>query len=139
MNIFYSVMTDWKIYLNIFQESMTVLHKNNKFRSQLDEIEVHDIVKERRKSTSQGMGGGVMNKIFYGEAPPRGLTTYLFITVVYKMVYKWVPCQQRFLSCMAFSVYEVVACQSRSWFVYTPRRKQTSYATDKRRERFRKR
>ena len=81
--------------MNIFRESMTVLHKNNNFRSQLDEIEVHYIVKERRKSTSQGMGGGggggggVMNKIFYGEAPPRGLTTYLFITVVYK----WVPCQ----------------------------------------------
>ena len=34
------------------------------------------------------------------------------------------PCEQRFLSCMAFSVYEVVgvACQSRSWFVlYTPK------------------
>ena len=33
-----------------------------------------------------------------------------------------VPCEQRFLSCMAFSVYEVirVACQSRSWFVYSP-------------------
>ena len=41
---------------------MTVLHKNNKFRSQLDEIEVHDIVKERRKSTSQGMGGGGGNE-----------------------------------------------------------------------------
>ena len=29
------------------------------------------------------------------------------------------PCEQRFLSCMAFSVYEVicVACVSRSWFV----------------------
>ena len=29
------------------------------------------------------------------------------------------PCEQRFLSCMAFSVYEVngVACMSRSWFV----------------------
>ena len=34
-----------------------------------------------------------------------------------------VPCERRFLSCMAFSVYEVirVACQSRSWFVYSPR------------------
>ena len=30
------------------------------------------------------------------------------------------PCEQRFLSCMAFSVHEVicVACVSRSWFVY---------------------
>ena len=37
---------------------MTVLHKNNNFQSQLDEIEVHDIVKDRRKSTSQGIGGG---------------------------------------------------------------------------------
>ena len=29
------------------------------------------------------------------------------------------PCEQRFLYCMAFSVYEVicVACVSRSWFV----------------------
>ena len=76
-----------------------------------------------------------MNKIFYGEAPPRGLTTYLCITVVYKMVYKWVPCQQRFLSCMAFSVYEVVACQSRIWFVYITGCKQTNHATPKRRER----
>ena len=33
-----------------------------------------------------------------------------------------VPCEQKFLSCMAFSVYEVdrVACLSRSWFVYFP-------------------
>ena len=78
---------------------------------------MHDTVKEKRKSTSQEMGGGegVINKIFYGDAPPRGLTTYLFITLVYEMVYKWVPCQQRFLSCMAFSVYEDVACQSLSW------------------------
>ena len=31
------------------------------------------------------------------------------------------PCEQRFLSCMAFSIYKVVnmACQSCSWFVYT--------------------
>ena len=115
---------------------MTVLHKNNNFQSQLDEIEVHDIVKDRRKSTSQGIGGGgVMNKIFYGVAQPRGLTTSLFITVVYKMVYKWVPCQQRFLSCMAFSVDEVVACQSRIWFLYITGRKQTNHATHKRRER----
>ena len=84
---------------------------------------MHDIVKEVRKSTSQEMGrgagggGGVINKIFYVVAPPRGLTTYLFITLVYKMVYKWVPCEQRFLSSMAFTVYEVVACQSRSWYV----------------------
>ena len=37
------------------------------------------------------------------------------------MVY-WVPCAQRFLSYMAFSVNEVVrvACQLRSWFVYAP-------------------
>ena len=52
-----------------------------------------------------------------------------------KMVYKWVPCEQRFLSCMAFTVYEIVrvACQSRSWFVYAAGCKQTNYATDKRR------
>ena len=33
------------------------------------------------------------------------------------------PCQQSFLSCIAFSVHEVfrIACQSRSWFVlYDP-------------------
>ena len=32
-----------------------------------------------------------------------------------------VPCEQRFLFCMAFSVYEVVrvACLLRSWFVYS--------------------
>ena len=32
-----------------------------------------------------------------------------------------VPCEQKFLSCMAFSVYEVVrvACLPRSWFVYS--------------------
>ena len=84
-------------------------------------------------------GGGLINKIFYGEAPPRGSTTYLFITLVYKMVYKRVPYEQRFLSCMAFSVYEVVACQSRSWFVYITGSKLTSYVTEKRRERLRKR
>ena len=41
-----------------------------------------------------------------------------------------------FLSGMAFSIYEVirVTCQSRSWFVYTPRetgRKHTNYRTEK--------
>ena len=43
------------------------------------------------------------------------------------------PCEQRFLSCMAFSVYEVVrvGCQSRNI-------KQTNYATDKRGETLRK-
>ena len=32
------------------------------------------------------------------------------------------PCEKRFFSCMAFSVYEVirVACLSRGWFVYNP-------------------
>ena len=48
---------------------------------------------------------------------------------------------------MPFSVYEVVrlSCLSHSWFVYAPRetfltaRKQTNYATDKPRERLRKR
>ena len=50
------------------------------------------------------------------------------------------PCEQRFLSCMAFSVYEVVrvACQSRSCFVlYAP--KPTTRLLNKRRERLRKR
>ena len=41
-----------------------------------------------------------------------------------------VPCEQKFLSYMAFSVYEVVRVR---------RRKQTNYATDKPRERLRKR
>ena len=41
-----------------------------------------------------------------------------------------VPCEQKFLSYMAFSVYEVVR---------VTRRKQTHYATDKLRERLRKR
>ena len=49
------------------------------------------------------------------------------------------PCEQRFLSCMPFSVYEVVrvSCLSRSQFVYAPRetfltaRKQTNHGTDK--------
>ena len=56
-----------------------------------------------------------------------------------------IPFEQRFLSCMAFSVYEVVrvACLSRSWFVYVRNgllqrfltgREQTNYATDKPRE-----
>ena len=51
------------------------------------------------------------------------------------------PCEQSFLSRMAFSVYEVVrvACQSHGWFVYAPfllgRIKQTNYATGKPRER----
>ena len=42
-----------------------------------------------------------------------------------------VRCEQRFFSCMAFSVYEVipVSCLSRSWFLKG--RKQTNYATDK--------
>ena len=43
---------------------------------------------------------------------------------------KLVPCEQKFLSYMAFSVYEVVR---------VTRRKQTNYATDKPRERLRKR
>ena len=43
---------------------------------------------------------------------------------------KLVPCDQKFLSYMAFSVYEVVR---------VTRRKQTNYATVKRRERLRKR
>ena len=38
------------------------------------------------------------------------------------LLYVFSPCEQRFLSCMAFSVYEVirVAYPSRSWFVYSP-------------------
>ena len=43
---------------------------------------------------------------------------------------KLVPCDQKFLSYMAFSVYEVVR---------VTRRKQTHYATGKPRERLRKR
>ena len=44
-------------------------------------------------------------------------------------------CEQRFLSGMAFSVYEVVpvACQSRIWFCLSPTSattRQTSYAND---------
>ena len=52
------------------------------------------------------------------------------------------PCEQRFLSCLAFSIYEVVrvACPSRSWLVYVRNgllerfltgREQKNYATDK--------
>ena len=39
-----------------------------------------------------------------------------------------IPCVQRFLSCIAFSVYKVVRvpCLSCSWFVYAPGRKQTT-------------
>ena len=39
-----------------------------------------------------------------------------------------IPCVQRFLCCIAFSVYKVVqvACLSCSWFVYAPGRKQTT-------------
>ena len=51
------------------------------------------------------------------------------------------PCEKRFFSCMAFSVYEVirVACLSRGWFVYNPclflpASNQTNYATGKPRE-----
>ena len=38
------------------------------------------------------------------------------------LLYVIFPCEQRFLYCMAFIVYEVirVACLSRSWFVYSP-------------------
>ena len=64
-------------------------------------------------------------------------------------VFFHLPCEQRFLSCMAFSVYEVirVAWLSRSWFVYERNglqqriltgREQTNYATDKPREWLRK-
>ena len=37
-----------------------------------------------------------------------------------EVVWEILPCKQRFLSCMAFSVYEVVwvACLSCSWFIY---------------------
>ena len=42
---------------------------------------------------------------------------------------KLVPCEQKFLSYMAFSVYRVAL---------VTRRKQTNYATDKPRERLRK-
>ena len=56
------------------------------------------------------------------------------------------PCEKRFFSCMAFSVYEVirVACLSRGWFVYNPclfltASNQTNYATGKPREWLRKR
>ena len=51
------------------------------------------------------------------------------------------PCEKRFFSCMAFSVYEVirVACLSRGWFVYNAclfltASNQTNYATGKPRE-----
>ena len=42
----------------------------------------------------------------------------------------FLPCEQRFLSCMAFSVYEVVsfACVSRSWFVYAPGERRKSFS-----------
>ena len=48
---------------------------------------------------------------------------------------KQLPWEQRLLSCMAFSVYEVirVACLSRNCFVDAC--EQTNYATDKQRER----
>ena len=49
--------------------------------------------------------------------------------------------EQRFLFCMAFSVYEVVHVtgMSHSWFVYVLLCKQTNYVTEKPRERLRKR
>ena len=39
-----------------------------------------------------------------------------------------IPCEQRFLSCIAFSIYKVVrlAFLSCSWFVYAPGRKRTT-------------
>ena len=49
------------------------------------------------------------------------------------LLYVIFPCEQRFLSCMAFSVYEVirVAYPSRSWFVYSTRTtRQTSHGND---------
>ena len=60
------------------------------------------------------------------------------------------PCEQRFLSCTAFNIYEVVrvACLSRSWlrpvrnanrWTFLTGRKQTNYASDKPHERLRKR
>ena len=54
------------------------------------------------------------------------------------MVY-WVPCEQRFLSYIAFSVNEVVrvACLLRSWFVYAPQG--DNYVSDKPHERLFKR
>ena len=53
-----------------------------------------------------------------------------------------IPCEQKFLSCMAFSIFinEVVrmASLSRGYFVYAPgETKITTLATDKSRERLR--
>ena len=53
-----------------------------------------------------------------------GFALSLVLKATYFETRKWpfsVPCEQRFLSCMAFSVYEVirVACPSHSWFVYS--------------------
>ena len=55
--------------------------------------------------------------------------------------YYALPFEQRFFSCMAFSVYEVVrvAYQSRSWFVLYAPVIQTNNGTDKRCKRLRKR
>ena len=52
---------------------------------------------------------------------------FTFILYLYLLrLYYGLPCRQRCLSGMAFSIYEVlevvrVPCQSRSWFVFMPR------------------
>ena len=56
------------------------------------------------------------------------LCLILFLTEAVEMFHCQldVPCEQRFFSCMALSVYEVIrvaclsCCLSRSWFVYSP-------------------
>ena len=42
-------------------------------------------------------------------------------TLVFDFSWNDLPCEQRFLSCMALSVYKVIrlACLSRGWFVYS--------------------
>ena len=53
---------------------------------------------------------------WFTSLPPRAPRPRVSVCRLY------IPYEQRFLSCMAFSVYEVirVACLSRSWFGYSP-------------------
>ena len=65
-----------------------------------------------------------------------GFALSLVLKATYFETRKWpfsVPCEQRFLSCMAFSVYEVirVACLSHSWFVYSTWTGTNQLRTDK--------
>ena len=61
----------WTFSRNQWQFYIKPITSGHNLASWLDEIGVHGIIKEKRKSISQeGWGGGVIKKVLYGEAPP---------------------------------------------------------------------